>query len=146
MINERLPGLASYTERERGKKITDLLIPPNKSKMIRNEQPAISTYVSPAPHHEFTPHSCPSFSSSQSSYTNLAFLGRTFFIRDVDLEFGLQGEEWAAGFPPLCQPPEMAEPVALPELEPGLRIGLEPEPGLEPGELGFEMGAAEGAG
>ena len=107
-------------------------------------------------------HSSPSASassattSSQSSYTSLAFLGFTFLILfDVDSLHG-EEEEWVFD-PPFCQPPEMAEPVALPEVgpEPGPDGGGEAGPGGEPGGesgpdepglLGFEMGAAEGAG
>ena len=65
-------------------------------------------------------------------------------------------EEWCFDLP-FCQPPEMAEPVALLEVgaEPGPDGGGEAGPGGEPGGelgpdepglLGFEMGAAEGAG
>ena len=62
---------------------------------------AVSTSALPLVRSLFSlllPHSFPSSTSattsSQSSYTNRAFLGRTFLIRDVDTEFGLQGEAW----------------------------------------------------
>ena len=51
--------------------------------------------------HTFPAHSSHSSSSSsattssQSSYTILAFRGRTFLTRDVE---SLQGEEWEGGF------------------------------------------------
>ena len=42
-------------------------------------------------------------------------------------------------YPPCCQPPEVAEPVELPEDGPDIGPGPEPEPEPEPGgSLGFE--------